>query len=239
MNRPRFFFVVALVFVGFGHLPLPATQPPFDPTSVPEGFEIAVFAGGCFWCMEPPFDALEGVRDTITGYTGGDYERPSYRIVAALDTGHREAVLIVYDPHVVSYRQLLEVFWINVNPFDATGQFCDRGKQYRSAIFARTTEQAELARATRARIDAAARFDRFPHAVTTAVLPLETFWIAEDYHQNYYQEQTFNYRYYRGRCGRDERLLDLWGPTADRRALIVRLLAPGDRDADNVGNGIE
>lgn len=215
-----FLFLAALVFVP----QVRAGQPAFDIETIPEGRSIAVFAGGCFWCMEPPFDALDGVEETIAGYTGGHYERPSYRIVAHTDTGHYEALLVVYDPSRVSYEDLLEVFWTNVNPVDATGQFCDRGDSYRSAIFAADTAQTEAAEATRAALDESGHLASYGRPIATVVLPLSTFWVAEEYHQDYYLNHTFNYRYYRSRCGRDDRLEALWGPENGRRTLIRHLL---------------
>ncbi len=212
--------VSALVFVQ----PAGAGQPAFDANTIPEGRSIAVFAGGCFWCMEPPFDALDGVEETIVGYTGGHYERPSYRIVAHTDTGHYEAVLVVFDPSRVSYEELLEVFWINVNPVDSTGQFCDRGDSYRSAIFAADAAQADAADATRRALDTSGHLLSYDRPIATAVLPLSTFWVAEEYHQDYYLNHSFNYRYYRSRCGRDDRLEALWGPEDGRRTLIRRLI---------------
>lgn len=234
-----------------------AQQRSYDFNALPPDRAVAVFAGGCFWCMEPPFDDVDGVDETIAGYTGGTWERPTYRIVAYADTGHYEALLVTYDPAVVTYRELLAVYWINVNPFDATGQFCDRGPSYRSAIFFRSATQHVLARAS-ARAVAAAAVGTIPDvhidpervqassgsevgsgsassggstastsdqrpAVATAILPLGTFWVAEAEHQNYYIRQPFNYRYYRDRCGRDERLESLWGPEPDRPARFARL----------------
>ena len=201
-----------------------AGQPAFDMATIPDGRSVAVFAGGCFWCMEPPFDAVDGVEETIVGYTGGHYERPSYRIVAHTDTGHYEALLVVYDPSRVSYDALLEVFWTNVNPVDPTGQFCDRGNSYRSAIFTADAAQGDAAASTRRALDESGHLSSYDRPIATAILPLSTFWIAEEYHQDYYRSHSFNYRYYRSRCGRDERLEALWGPPEGRRALIQRLV---------------
>jgi peptide-methionine (S)-S-oxide reductase len=169
----------------------------------------AVFAGGCFWCMEKPFDDLPGVLSTTAGYAGGAVERPSYRQVAGGGTGHREVVAVRYDPLVVSFERLLEVFWRNVDPLDGGGQFCDRGAQYASGIFVADARERALAEASRLRV--AARLGR---PVATEVLDAARFWPAEAKHQDYYRENPVTYRYYRWRCGRDERLREIWGEEA-------------------------
>lgn len=170
------------------------------------GPAVATFAGGCFWCMEPPYDELEGVISTTSGYTGGQVPNPSYEEVAAGGTGHAEAVRIVYDPQQVSYQRLLDVYWRNVDPLDAGGQFCDRGQQYRSAIFVHSPRQRDLAEASRKEI--ATRFDQ---PVVTRVVPAGPFYAAEEYHQDYYRKNPLRYKFYRWNCGRDERLEELWG----------------------------
>lgn len=175
--------------------------------------------------MEPPYDELHGVVASISGYTGGHLANPTYRMVSRTDTGHFESVLIIYDPLQVSYSELLEVFWINVNPLDPGGQFCDRGPSYRSAVFPASPAQQHLAQQSRDRLVASSWAADRERPVVTEIRPLETFWIAEDYHQNYYLEHGFNYKFYRTRCGRDERLQDLWGPSGGRRALIRAILA--------------
>lgn len=166
----------------------------------------AVFAGGCFWCMEPPFDALPGVTATVSGYTGGTRANPTYQEVSAGNTGHIEAVEVTYDPAKVSYQQLLETYWRNVDPLDAGGQFCDRGEPYRTAVFYHDAEQKRLADISKTRIE-----QRLGRAVVTPVRPATTFYPAEDYHQDYYQRNPLRYKYYRYRCGRDARLEQLWG----------------------------
>lgn len=168
----------------------------------------ATFAGGCFWCMEPPFDALDGVVSTTSGYTGGHVPRPTYEQVSAGGTGHFEAVRIVYDQNRIGYAELLEVFWRNVDPLDADGQFCDRGDQYRSAIFYESEEQKRLAEQSRTDLQGSGRFDR---SLATAVLPASSFYPAEGYHQDYYKKNPLRYKYYRFNCGRDRRLDELWG----------------------------
>ncbi len=171
---------------------------------------VATFAGGCFWCMEPPYDELEGVTATISGYIGGSVADPSYEQVSSGGTGHAEAVQVEYHPDQVSYETLLEVFWRNIDPLDAGGQFCDRGSQYRSAIFYHNEEQKRLAEASRARLNDEAGL---PGPIVTGIVSADPadFYVAEDYHQNYYQEHSVRYKFYRWNCGRDERLEEIWG----------------------------
>ena len=172
--------------------------------------EVAIFAGGCFWCMEPPFDKLDGVLSTVSGYIGGTAEDATYKRVSAGSTGHYEAVRIEFDPSKVDYRQLLKVFWRNIDPFDGSGQFCDKGPQYRAAIFTLTDGQRELAEASRAKLaDEKGEEGRFQ----TEVLPAMTFYPAEDYHQDYYIKNALRYKFYRWNCGRDQRLERVWGPS--------------------------
>lgn len=171
--------------------------------------DTAVFAGGCFWCMEPPYDKVEGVVSTISGYAGGHVPNPSYEQVTAGGTGHRESVQVVYDPEEVTYEKLLEIFWRNVDPLDDGGQFCDRGFSYTTAIFAGDEEQARLARESKEKIQ-----ERFSETVVTPVVRDASFYPAEEYHQDYYQEHSIRYRFYRWNCGRDARLEELWGDEA-------------------------
>ncbi|HKK49343.1 MAG TPA: peptide-methionine (S)-S-oxide reductase MsrA [Alkalispirochaeta sp.] len=199
-----------------------AAVPAFDEDSVPPNYEIAVFAGGCFWCMEPPYDELDGVVRTIAGYTGGTYDNPTYRIVTYTETGHYESVLVVYDPARVTYQRLLEVFWSNIDPTNDEGQFCDYGSSYRSAIFVANEMQEGRARASRRALERSNHLGDTPLA--TPVLPAQTFWVAEDEHQDYYLKRPVSYDYYRRLCGRDGRLEQLWGPVAERRELIGTLL---------------
>lgn len=168
--------------------------------------ETAIFAGGCFWCMEPPFDALEGVISTTSGYVGGETENPTYEDVTRGGTGHAEAVQVVYDPAKVSYERLLEVYWPNVNPLDGGGQFCDRGDSYRSAIFPLNEEQRAAAEASLEKVAQVLDED-----IETTIEEPGTFWPAEDYHQDYYQKNSLKYKFYRWNCGRDPRLADIWG----------------------------
>ena len=169
-----------------------------------------IFAGGCFWCMEKPFDELPGVISTTSGYIGGTVANPSYMQVSGGGTGHAEAVQVMYDPAQVSYDQLLEVFWHNVDPVDNRGQFCDKGSQYRSAIFYQDEQQAAAAEASKRQL-AATKFDQ---PIATEILAASTFYPAEDYHQNYYKTHPVRYQLYRYACGRDQRLEAIWGEAA-------------------------
>jgi peptide-methionine (S)-S-oxide reductase len=171
-----------------------------------EGLATAVFAGGCFWCMEPPYDKLEGVLATTSGYTGGHLENPTYKQVSYEDTGHYEAVQILYDPAKISYQKLLAVFWQNIDPLDARGQFCDKGDSYKSAIFYQNDAEKQLAQDTWNAVD-----KRFQEPVQTKILAASTFYPAENYHQDYYLTNPLRYKYYRHACGRDKRLEQLWG----------------------------
>jgi peptide-methionine (S)-S-oxide reductase len=168
----------------------------------------ATFAGGCFWCMEPPYDKLNGVVETISGYTGGSKQNPTYEEVSAGGTGHAEAVQVTYDPSKVSYQQLLDVFWRNVDPTVQDRQFCDIGHQYRTAIFYHDDEQRRLSEASKADLE---RTKPFKEPIVTEIRPATEFYPAEDYHQNYYQKNPLRYNYYRFSCGRDKRLEALWG----------------------------
>jgi peptide-methionine (S)-S-oxide reductase len=169
----------------------------------------ATFAGGCFWCMEQPFDKLEGVVSTTSGYTAGTVAKPTYEAVSSGRTGHTEAVQIVYDPAKVSYDRLLYVFWRNVDPFDARGQFCDKGSQYRPGIYFHDDEQRRLAEASLRELQG-----RFKDPIAVEIAPATAFYAAEDYHQDYYQKNPARYRFYRFGCGRDGRLKQVWGKEA-------------------------
>ncbi|OAZ91655.1 peptide-methionine (S)-S-oxide reductase MsrA [Halomonas sp. G11] len=169
----------------------------------------AVFAGGCFWCMEPPYDRQPGVTATISGYTGGELENPTYDDVSSGDTDHIEVVKIEYDADQISYEQLLDIYWRNIDPFAVGRQFCDVGDQYRSAIFYQNDEQRELAEASKEAME-----ERFDETITTEILPADTFWAAEEYHQNYYEKNPVRYKFYRFSCGRDGRLEEVWGDEA-------------------------
>jgi peptide-methionine (S)-S-oxide reductase len=168
--------------------------------------EVATFAGGCFWCMEEAFDEVRGVVTTTSGYTGGRLDDPTYEQVSSGESGHFEAVLVVFDPKIVSFADLLGTFWHNVDPTDDGGQFCDRGGQYRSAVFVRNDRQRELAEASKRRIESERTLD-----VVTGILDATTFWPAEDYHQDYYRKNPIRYRFYKFNCGRKARLEEVWG----------------------------
>jgi len=169
----------------------------------------ATFAGGCFWCMEPPYDQVDGVIETISGFSGGHVENPSYEQVVRGGTGHLEVIQVVYNPETVNYERLLEIYWRNVDPFDGGGQFCDRGESYRPAIFVHNQAQKRMARESRQTV--AERFDR---RIAVTIEPFDAFYPAGDDHQNYYQKNPVRYKYYRWRCGRDERLEAVWGEAA-------------------------
>ncbi|MCV6613898.1 MAG: peptide-methionine (S)-S-oxide reductase MsrA [Cellvibrionaceae bacterium] len=173
----------------------------------------ATFAAGCFWCLEPPFDKLDGVLSTTSGYIGGHRDKPTYKQVSAGSTGHTEAVQIKYDPSRVSYAELLQVFWRNVDPFDGKGQFCDKGSQYRPGIFYHDAAQQQAARDSARQLKqgylktALEKGQKLAVEITQA----STFYPAEAYHQDYYQRNPVRYKYYRYRCGRDKRLEQVWG----------------------------
>lgn len=167
----------------------------------------ATFAGGCFWCLESDFEKVEGVVGAVSGYAGGEKEHPTYKDVCSGTTGHAEAVQVIFDPARVSYRALLDVFWRHVDPTDAGGQFVDRGSQYRTAIFYHDEEQRRAAEASRADLEASARFRR---PIVTEILPFKTFYEAEAYHQDYYRRQPAHYRAYRAGSGRDRFLNETW-----------------------------
>ncbi|MGB5079781.1 MAG: peptide-methionine (S)-S-oxide reductase MsrA [Burkholderiales bacterium] len=172
------------------------------------GQAVATFAGGCFWCMEPPYDALPGVLSTTSGYMGGSKNNPTYEEVSSGRSGHAEVLQVVYDPKKVTYARLLEVFWENVDPTVVNRQFCDIGNQYRTAIFYHGEEQRRLAEASRR---ALMKTKPFKEDIVTPVVPAGEFWPAEEYHQNYYVKNPVRYRFYRTGCGRDARLKQLWG----------------------------
>ncbi|HET6516549.1 MAG TPA: peptide-methionine (S)-S-oxide reductase MsrA [Thermodesulfovibrionales bacterium] len=178
--------------------------------SVSEGakYETATFAGGCFWCMVPPFEKLEGVAEVISGYTGGHQENPTYEEVSAGKTGHVEAIQITYDPSKISYAKLLDVFWRQIDPTDSGGQFVDRGSQYRSVIFYHTPEQKALAEESKEELQ---RSGRFGSPIVTEILQAGKFYKAEEYHQDYYKKNPIRYKFYRFQSGRDQFLKKVWG----------------------------
>jgi peptide-methionine (S)-S-oxide reductase len=179
-----------------------------------KGRARATFAGGCFWSMEPVFDAVKGVVSTTSGYAGGIVANPTYEQVASGGTGHAEVVQVIFDPSKVSYERLLEVFWRNVDPLDKGGQFCDRGLQYRSAIFYETGEQKEAALASRESLE---KSGRLPGTIATGIVPLQAFYPAEEEHQDFSIKRFREYWSYRAGCGRDRRLRELWGEPEGKR----------------------
>lgn len=197
-------FLAAGLFVASGLAALAQVQP--------EGRKqaTAIFAGGCFWCVEADFDKVPGVLTTTSGYIGGTVPNPTYEQVSDGDTGHTEAVRVIYDPTKVSYEELLRAFWRNVDPLTANAQFCDTGSQYRSAVFFLDDQQKQLAEASKAAV--AERFK--PQPVATEIIPAAEFYPAEDYHQDYYKQNELKYTFYRWNCGRDARLKEVWGAEA-------------------------
>lgn len=172
---------------------------------------VAIFAGGCFWCMQPPYDALigKGVISTSVGYTGGHLDNPTYKDTSAGGTGHREAIEVTYDPSKISYDKLLEIFWMNIDPYDKIGQFCDKGEQYTSAVFFTSDEQKAAYEKSKEALIKAGKLKSAE--VATVLLPAKKFYPAEDDHQSYYKKNPIRYKFYRGNCGRDSRLKAVWG----------------------------
>lgn len=172
------------------------------------GHARATFAGGCFWCMEPPFDALDGVIATTSGYIGGQKPDPTYKEVSRGGTGHAEAIQIVFDPEKIGYADLLDVYWRNIDPTDPHGQFCDKGSQYRSEIFYHDEQQKQLAESSK---QALTELKPFDGEIVTGISRATVFYPAEEYHQDYYEKNPVRYKFYRYGCGRDKRLEELWG----------------------------
>lgn len=173
--------------------------------------ETATFAGGCFWCMEAPFDKLPGVVSVTPGYTGGQMKNPTYEEVSAGGTGHAESVQIVFDPVKTSYSRLLDIYWHNIDPTVSNRQFCDVGSQYRSAIFYHSDKQRRAAQQSKAALE---KRKHFKGAIMTEITPAGEFYPAEEYHQHYYRKNPIRYIFYRTSCGRDRRLKELWGSDA-------------------------
>jgi len=182
-------------------LACPAQQPA-------PGQAVATFAGGCFWCMEPPFDELPGVISTTAGYTGGQTKNPTYEQVSAGITGHAESVEVLFDPAKITYARLLEVFWKNIDPLTANRQFCDSGTQYRSGIYYHSEEQKRLAEASKKALEDSGRFKQ---PIVTEIVAATPFYRAEEYHQDYYRKNPIRFKYYKYGCGRAKRLEELWG----------------------------
>ncbi len=182
-------------------------------TAAKDGASLAkaTFAGGCFWCMEPPYDVLDGVVSTTSGYIGGQTKTPSYEEVSEGGTGHTEAVQIVYDPAKIEYAKLLDIFWRNIDPLTRDAQFCDRGSQYRTGIFYHDETQHRLAEESKKKLMDSKRFSQ---PIVTEIIAASEFYPAEEYHQDYYEKNPVRYKFYRWNCGRDQRLTALWGNEA-------------------------
>jgi peptide-methionine (S)-S-oxide reductase len=212
MNRThrRFAYIAAFATIAWVFLPaLPAASAPAaTPGPAPEH---AVFAGGCFWCVEAAFEGLPGVKSVVSGFAGGKEASPTYHQVSAGRTGHAESVDITFDPAKISYERLLQVFWHNIDPTQDNGQFCDHGSQYRSAIFYAGVAQRAAALASKRKLVASRRLQK---PIVTQVVPLTKFWPAEEYHQDYYRKHPAEYQAYRLSCGRDARLKAIWGKDA-------------------------
>ncbi len=215
MSRRWFLASLALLgagaFLSFQGWPMPVGPAGADTAPVAAGTEVAIFAGGCFWCVESDFDKVPGVISTTSGYTGGHTVNPSYREVSGGGTGHAESVKIVFDPKQVSFAKLLYVYWRTVDPVTKGSQFCDFGEQYRTAIFYTSDAQRRLAEESKTELGKSGRLKR---PIVTEIVAAGPFYPAEAYHQNYYQTNSFHYNLYRFNCGRDARLRELWGAEA-------------------------
>ena len=182
------------------------------PLNVNASPQEAIFAGGCFWCLEHDFEPLKGVVNVESGYTGGDISSPSYRQVSAEDSGHKEAIKVLFDPDQISYEKLLRSYWRNIDPLDGEGQFCDRGDSYKPFIFTMDDQQKLLAK--KSAESAAFELDLSLNMLKVQIQPASQFWPAEDYHQNYAERNSVKYNFYRFSCGRDSRLDQVWGDKA-------------------------
>jgi len=194
---------IMFLFVAFGS---PDAWAFSDTSGGAVRYETAIFAGGCFWCMEPPYEKLNGVKEVVSGYIGGRTKNPTYENYA--EAGHVEAVEIIYDPTKVTYPQLLDVFWRQIDPTDPGGQFVDRGRQYRSAIFYLNDNQKALAEKSKEEL---ARSGRFKKPIVTEIIKAATFYRAEEYHQDYYKKNPIRYKFYRFNAGRDQFIEAVWG----------------------------
>ncbi len=203
--------LVALVSVGLLTGPQSSAQAPTTAARESGNLSVATFASGCFWCTESDFDKVKGVVSTISGYMGGKTANPTYKSVSTGRTGHIEVLQVKFDPKKVSYKMLLDYYWRHTDVVDGGGQFCDRGNQYRPAIFAHTPEQKRLATDAKAALDKSKRFKK---PIAVEILDAATFTAAEGYHQDYYRKSPIRYKVYRYGCGRDQRLKQLWGSAA-------------------------
>jgi peptide methionine sulfoxide reductase msrA/msrB len=204
--------LITMLIMGGMNMTL-AGEPGKGPASSSKKLEKATFAGGCFWCMEPPFEKLKGVDAVISGYTGGRTENPTYEEVSSGRTGHAEAVEVQYDPSQVTYAELLDVFWRNIDPTTRDRQFVDTGSQYRAAIFYHNEEQKRWAEESKKKLDASGRFGK---PIVTEIVPAGKFYAAEEYHQDYYKKSAVRYKFYRFNSGRDQYLERIWGKEKDK-----------------------
>ncbi|WP_232834740.1 peptide-methionine (S)-S-oxide reductase MsrA [Rhodoferax ferrireducens] len=203
--------LLSLAMLSSAHVIAQGSTTGAAPVAAPAVTAKAVFAGGCFWCVESDFDKIPGVISTTSGYTGGQTVKPSYEQVSSHTTGHAEAVEVVFDPARVSYQRLVEYFWHTIDPTVKDRQFCDIGSPYRTAIFAQDAEQLKTAQASRAALE---KSKPFKEPIVTEIVLANAFYPAEEYHQNYYKKNPIRYKYYRSSCGRDARLKQLWGEQA-------------------------
>jgi peptide-methionine (S)-S-oxide reductase len=214
---PRTYLFLAFCFLGALTMSAHASD-----SKPPEatGPAVAIFAGGCFWCEEEVYEKMPGVISVISGYTGGSLKDPTYEQVSAGGTGHVESVQVTYDPSQITYEKLLDLFWHNIDPFDPFGQFCDRGGSYKAVIFYSTPEQKTLAEASKARLEKKfkkRKDSRFHKPITTEIRAATKFYPAEDYHQKYAEKNPIRYSFYRGSCGRDGRLEEIWGKEKEKK----------------------
>lgn len=198
--------------VGISALSMRAEESPAsDPSS--SDYRSVILAGGCFWCVEADFDKLKGVVETISGYSGGHVDNPTYKQVTKGGTGHYEVVKVTYDPAKTTLETLINYYWRHVDPTDSGGQFCDRGPSYRTAVFVANADERAIVEASKAAIEAASSLD---NPIVTPILDAKAFWPAEGFHQNYYKKNPVRYRYYRTACGRDKRIAHVWRNEASR-----------------------
>lgn len=225
--------VLAVGLIGLAVATRGAKEEDAEPMNM-ENLEVATFAGGCFWCMESPYEKLPGVASVVSGYTGGTTKNPSYKEVCSGTTGHAEAVEVKFDPSKISYKDLLQVFWRSIDPTDPGGQFFDRGSQYRTVIFTHSEEQKREAEASKAALEESGRFDK---SIVTAIEPVEPFYSAEDYHQDYYKKCPLQYKGYRVGSGRDRFLKKAWGddleyhpgpPEKEESSAMLKYRKPSD-----------
>lgn len=217
MKRKLSFFATSFILLAvsccFAAATSTGSAAPASSTKAGVANETAIFAGGCFWCMQPPYEALkgDGVVSVTVGYTGGTKDNPTYEETSAGGTGHREAVEVVFDPRKITFAKLLDVFWRNVDPIDPKGQFCDKGEQYTSAVFYANEEQKKAFQQSLAPLKSALKVKG---EIATVLLPAKKFYPAEEYHQGYYKKNPIRYKFYRNGCGRDNRLKEVWGASA-------------------------